>query len=407
MTKSDLYLEMLPKLAAYLNGAGLMTATELTDFTDDLAFTRNEQACDKLLALTNIGPFRKVVQYLKDGLTDTSDLTVAQQLRKRAVTIDENKKRLADISYYTNQRAVITAKAIATMMTLPDDADYDSRRFHVIEMIWLKQKDNVAELQHLWETVAGQHQDEYYIFTNDPDNEETDWRQYAYCYFCYVNERSFKRPSVLLYTASLPYAASITYEAGNKYEQYFDAYNVMNESKYADDILLRYLRMYQVLEYFGYRRILADVTKGNIRENGFVRNVINKTNGRTNNESNEIKKGISDLLPNLASVGTTVGVFNAADITPAMVTFIKDKLLLPKYQFDDGHLWEVIYKLRNCIVHNKESELHFTYANTEVYADGIDLMRKIVEKMEPEIVKVINDPAITGLEFDKQFEAVY
>lgn len=384
-----------------------MTTAELTDFNEMMSFNKYPQACNKLMTLPNIGPFRKVVQYLKDGLTDTSDLTVALPLRKRKVAIDENKKRLADISYYTNQRAVITAKAIATMMTLPDEEDYDSRRFHVIEMLWLKQKDNAADLQHLWETINGQHQDEYYILTNEPDNEETDWRQYAYCYFCYVNERSFKRPSVLLYTASLPYAASITYETGNKYEQYFDAYNVMNESKYADDILLRYLRMYQVLEYFGYRRILADVTKGNIRENGFVRNVISKTNGRTNNESNEIKKGISDLLPSLATIGATVGVFNAADITPAMVTFIKDKLLLPKYQFDDGHLWEVIYKLRNCIVHNKESELHFTYANTEVYSDGIDLMKKIVEKMEPEIVKVINDPAVTGLEFDRQFEAVY
>lgn len=58
-------------------------------------------------------------------------------------------------------------------------------------------------------------------------------------------------------------------------------------------------------------------------------------------------------------------------------------------------------------MHNKESELHFTYANTEVYADGIDLMKKIVEKMEPEIVKVINDPNITGLEFNNQFEAMF
>ena len=407
MTKCDLYLEILPKLATYLNGVGRMTTAELTDFNEDILFTRNEQACDRLLALTNIGPFRKVVQYLKDGLTDTSNLTVALSLRTREVSITENKKRLADVSYYTSQRAVITAKAINTMMAQSVDADYDSRRFHVIEMIWLKHKDDAANLQHLWETVAGQHQDEYYIFTNDPDDEKTDWKQYAYCYFCYVNERSFKRPSVLSFTASKPYAPSITYEAGNKYEQYFDAYNVMNESKYADDILLRYLRMYQVLEYFGYRRILADVTKGNIRENGFVRNVISRTNGRSNSESNEIKKGISDLLPNLATSGATVGIFNPADITPAMVTFIKNKLLLPKYQFDDGHLWEVIYKLRNCIVHNKESELHFTYANTEVYADGIDLMKKIVEKMEPEIVKVINDPSITGLEFDNQFEAVY
>ena len=67
----------------------------------------------------------------------------------------------------------------------------------------------------------------------------------------------------------------------------------------------------------------------------------------------------------------------------------------------------MIYKLRNSIVHNKESELHFTYANAEVYSDGIDLMKKIVEKMEPKIIEVINNPNITGMEFSNQFEAMF
>ena len=73
----------------------------------------------------------------------------------------------------------------------------------------------------------------------------------------------------------------------------------------------------------------------------------------------------------------------------------------------DSCLWDVIYKLRNCIVHNKESELHFTYSNTDVYREGINLMRKIIEKMEPQIVNVINDPTRTGLEFDRQYAQLY
>ena len=67
----------------------------------------------------------------------------------------------------------------------------------------------------------------------------------------------------------------------------------------------------------------------------------------------------------------------------------------------------MVYKLRNCIVHNKEADFHFTYSNTGVYNEGIDLMRLFIRKLEPEIVKLINDPAITGLEFDEQRVQVY
>ena len=90
-----------------------------------------------------------------------------------------------------------------------------------------------------------------------------------------------------------------------------------------------------------------------------------------------------------------------------MKSFIKDKLLLSNFGFTDDSMWQVIYKLRNCIVHNKESELHFTYSNTNIYEPGINLMKVIIQKMEPQIVKLINDPNITGLEFEKQEVQVY
>ena len=407
MTKCDLYLDILPKLASYLNSAGRMNGTEYADFNLELSFTHNEQACDKLLALANIGPFRKIVQYLKYGLSDTADLTIALPLRRRVVGNDENKKRLADICFYSTPRTVITSKAVSVMMNVPDEAIYDSERFRVIEMLWLMYKDDVNNLNHLWEIVSGLHQNEYYIFTNEADDEKKDWNQYAYCYFNYVNKHHFNKPTALGYVKGKEYVPNIAYNTNNKYEQYFDAYDVMSESLFSEDVLQRYLRMYQILEYFGYRRILASFTKGNIRENGFVRNVINKASGRGGNELNEIKSGVSDLIPHLATTSRNAGVFVATDITASMETFIKDKLLLSGYSFNDDQLWLVIYKLRNCIVHNKESELHFTYSNTDVYNDGIGLMKMIIEKMEPQIINIINDPAITGLEFDRQYEAVF
>lgn len=405
--KSELYKEIVQLLADYMMVNNIISTAVKNQVQDDIDLTRYEDACDKILAAIGNVEFRKIVQYLKDGMTDTDNLAVTLPLRRRKAK-EGNQGRLADFSRRSTDVTVITAKAIRNLVMQPVNALYDGKRFAVLDMIWLLDKGNAAEMNHLWETMMGQHQEEYYIFTAQPDNEISDWRLYAYSYFCYVNEEHFERPSVLNFMASAKFEpAGITYQATNQYEQYFDAYNVMSESKFADDVLLRYIRMYQILEYFGYRRVLASMTKGNIRENGFVRNLISKINGHSTNEWVEIKNGISDLFPPLATTRRRPGLFAIGEITVQMEAFIKDKLLIPKYVFDDDHLWMVVYKLRNCIVHNKEADFHFTYLNTDVYNEGIDLMRLFIRKFEPEIVRLINDPSITGLEFDDQRVQIY
>lgn len=405
MTKSDLYKEIIQQIADYLSSVGIISAAVKNTVQDNLDLSKYAKACDEIMSSMGSNEFRKVVQYLKDGLSDTDTLTVSLPLRKRTVKSDDQ-KRLTDYARRSNDLTVITAKAIRSLILHPDDDDYDGNRFPVLEMIWLLEKDNAVEMTHLWEICQGQHQDEYYIFTAQPDDEKNDWRLYAYAYFCYVNESHFERPSEIAFTASQEFEPSgITFQATNKYEQYFDAYNVMSESKFADDVLLRYLRMYQILEYFGYRKTLADLTKGNIKENGFVRNVINRANSSSKNESNEIKNSIIDLLPPFTT--GTHPLFTAADFTPQRVTFIKDKLLVDDFKFSDTRVWDVIYKLRNCIVHNKEADFHFTYTNTDLYQEGIDLMKLFIQRFEPAIVKLINDPSITGLEFDGQYMQVY
>ena len=405
MTKSDLYKEIIPLLADYMAAHNIISAADNTSVQGDVVYGRFEDACDTILAALGNGDFRNVVQYMKDGLTDTNNVVVTSPLRRRTVKVDD-RKRLADFSRWHPDVTVITAKAIRGIALHSYVARYYNKRFSVVEMIWLTNKGNAAEMEHLWQTFMGQHQEEYYIFTNRPDNELSDWRQYAYSYFCYVNEGNFERPAELNFTASNKFESNpIPYNAVNNYEQYFDAYNVMSESKFADDILLRYLRMYQILEYFGYRRTLANMTKGNLRENGFVRNIISIATCSSKTESTEIKKGIIDLFTPF--VTGPHPLFTAADFTPQRVTFIKDKLFVDNFNYNEGRIWDVIYKLRNCIVHNKEADLHFTYSNTDDYMEGIELMTLFIERIEPEIVKIINDPAITGLEFSRQYEPVY
>ena len=326
MTKSELYKEIVQLLADYMAANNIISAAVKTQVQDDIDWTRYEDACDEILAAIGNGDFRKVVQYLKDGMTDTDNLAVTLPLRHRTVKEDDQ-KRLVDFCRRSADVTVITAKAIRELVVQPGNDSYNNKRLTVIEMIWLLRKGSAAEMVHLWEMMRGQHQQEYYIFTAQPDDEKSDWKLYAYSYFCYVNEENFERPAVLNFSASTRFETNpIVYNPVNNYEQYFDAYNVMSESKFADDVLLRFLHMYQILEYFGYRRALANMTKGNIRENGFVRNIISIANGNSKNESTEIKNGIIDLFTPFATGAHPL--FTTADFTPQRVTFIKDKLFI-------------------------------------------------------------------------------
>ncbi len=401
MTKSDLFKEILPKLVDYLRSQNTVTEAEKDGLQANLDLDSYDEVCDTLIAHKNIGAFEKLIQYIKDSLTDLDEVNTLLPIR-HVETEEKNRGRLADLAFKNNDLTLMTVKAISSLLAYTGhDNNYKKIRYGVIELVLLKYKDDPNGMQYFWECCSGQHENDYILLSNQPNDDTSNWRLYSYAYLCYVNENRFDRPVCLNFTASTHFAPSIIYNATNRYEQYFDAYGVMSESKYAEDVLSRYLRMYQLLEYFGYRRALADMTKGNIKENGFVRNVISKASKGSAYEFDELKKGLQDVLPDLSYIIT------AAEITADMRDFIKDRLMIKNQNHDNAKLWEVVYKLRNCIVHNKESELHFTYANTSVYTHGIALMKLLIEKIEPAIIGVINNPGETKLEFDKQVVEVY
>ena len=401
MTKSDLFKEILPKLVDSLRNQNTISEAEKNALQANLDLDSCDEVCDTLIGHANIGTFKKIVQYIKDSLTDFDEVDTLLPIR-HVETEEKNRGRLADLAFKNNNIALITVKAISSLMVYTGHDDtYKNKRYSVIELVLLKYKDDPSEMDYFWECCRGQHENDYILLSNQPNNDIDNWRLYSYAYLCYVNENRFERPATLNFNSSTSFAPNIVYNPANKYEQYFDAYAVMIESKYAEDVLSRYLRMYQLLEYFGYRRALADMTKGNIKENGFVRNVISKASKGSAYELDELKKGLQDVLPDLSQIIT------AAEITADMRDFIKDRLMIKNTNHDNAKLWEVVYKLRNCIVHNKESELHFTYANTSVYTHGIALMKLLIGKLEPTIIDVINDPGETKLEFDKQVVEVY
>ena len=399
MTKSDLYKDILPKLVAYLHGASLISEYENDIVNDELSLTHYLDAANLLMSFPGALQFKKVAKILRDGMEDNSEIQYALPVR-RHTPAEDDKVRLMPFSYKSATLAVMPIKTIIKDVNDVADIDLDSTNSKILDWIWLYYRDSMADLGYVWECFRGQHENDYFLLTNEPDVAVTNWRLYSYAYLCFVNENRFERPTELNYNKETPFIAAIPFNPNNKYEQYFDAYNVMSESKYADDVLLRFLRMYQILEYMAFRRALADMTKGNIKENGFVRNVISMASKGSEKEFDELKKGLKDVLPDLSTLFTT------AMITPDQDMFIRDRLMI-KDQHNNDRVLKIVYRLRNCIVHNKESELHFMYANTFVYAHGIDLMKKLIEIIEPAIVEVINDPVKDQLEFLEQRVQVY
>ena len=69
-----------------------------------------------------------------------------------------------------------------------------------------------------------------YVLTGQADPNV--WRLYSYAYLCHINNESIAIPSVLSYPSTTNFDnTGITYKNDVVYEQYFEAYHVMNEAK--------------------------------------------------------------------------------------------------------------------------------------------------------------------------------
>ena len=156
--------------------------------------------------------------------------------------------------------------------------------------------------------------------------------------------------------------------------------------------------MYQIIENMCYRRHLAKISQGDKR--GFVRKSIAFANKGSDKEKEEIIKGFVELFPSAEVAITDV------DIQPF------NNVLLDEYGIPGGghcnkKIGKIIYNIRNSIVHNKATELHFAYGNVSDYANLVPLIKLLIDKIEPMIVELINDPTRQSLEYANKEMILY
>lgn len=261
-----------------------------------------------------------------------------------------------------------------------------------VEFIWSAiSRDNDAK-KEFWNRCNVKQENSFYIITDEVlSSKEEIWNAYSYGYMLYANKKEYERDSQLNFRKENKFAETIPYNKENKYCQYYELFDLISESHYCDDVLRRYLNMYQIIENMCYRRNLAKISRGSKR--GFVRHSIAIASKANKNETDEIVKGIMELFHGIEDV------IVKADISP-YDPFLEREYGITNGGHGDKKVAKIIYNLRNSIVHNKSTELHFSYGNFDEYKDVIGLMNLLIRKLEPKIIDIINDPSNNILEYD-------
>ncbi len=261
-----------------------------------------------------------------------------------------------------------------------------------VEFIWSAISGDNDAKKEFWDRCNVKQENSFYIITDEVLSSKEDiWNAYSYGYMLYANSKEYERDSQLNFRKENKFAETIPYNKENKYSQYYELFDLISESHYCDDVLRRYLNMYQIIENMCYRRNLAKISRGSKR--GFVRHSIAIASKANKNETDEIVNGIMEIFPGIEDV------IVVSDISPYNF-FLESEYGIANGGHGDKKVAKIIYNLRNSIVHNKSTELHFSYGNIDEYKDVIELIKLLIEKLEPKIIEIINDPSNNILEYD-------
>lgn len=393
MERKDLMVSLVRSIAVRLNTIAPFSAASLSSINDSLDADKTKDAIDNILGEKATTSYTTLLKRIHD-LTEDDNYELDNALFYKEGTADHaHESYVKPLIYYKkNECLVITTRLL--FENCNEAASIEDKVFIAIENIYLSVKDTPDDLNSFFSDIENKNDYGYIALTNDNANEA--WNLYGYACLCYINEEKFDIPVELAYPANTKFHNSaIVYDSNVPYIQYFDVFNVMNESKHAQDVLGRYLRMYQILEYFAFRIHLVKIANVSIRNSAFVRTTIKEAHRSVNNEEEEFRKMFIQLFSGV----TDDGKLDATSITPYNYFLDKNYGIKAGEQHCASKVGRILYKLRNSIVHNKATELHFTYGNIDEYRDGIELIKLVTIKMEEEIVKLLNDPTRTELKF--------
>jgi len=259
-----------------------------------------------------------------------------------------------------------------------------------VEHIWNAIIDNAADVMTFFQMVDRKEKFKLVFVSNmmlAGIGEEHLFKNYSYAYLCYINENKFRLPQILETHDSRFVSTPLVINANN-YDQYYDVYNALNDAKHATNILTQFVHIYQAIELLAYRLKMAKL--------------VNSTSGMKQSAIRQLmsyaKTFKEDEFPSIKNLFIKVfpGIENNMDhalLGPPCKSFL-DKMYgiaYPLVAIKNEDVAKLVYQLRNSIVHNKETELHFNYNNTEEYKDVIPVIKDLIKILPEAIIKMLND----------------
>ena len=171
------------------------------------------------------------------------------------------------------------------------------------------------------------------------------------------------------------------------YQQYFELYDILNELNHSQEIVTRFLKVYHLLEYLIYRVELVKIEAKARGNRSFIREIHGLTGKQSEKEFHVFKRNF-ELIFNAEIVSS---YFDFGGLNADQTNFFRDYLDLNPYNpIIPSHVAQLIYKLRNSIVHNKESEFHMTTTNPDSFIEIIPLLNVLIEKLERTVYNKIS-----------------
>jgi hypothetical protein len=166
---------------------------------------------------------------------------------------------------------------------------------------------------------------------------------------------------------------------GVPYQQWGEVLNVLSEYNSRDEILLKFLTIYHVVENFMFRRPIVELERQRNGAMFSIRDFRRLYELVEMNESDALKRLFTAVLKMPALAGITFEQHIAiqwAALVPSVASQDQMNAALDvlgvKFTFNDfqvpqtaSYFSKLVYAFRNAIVHNKETEFHLTYATMD------------------------------------------
>ena len=362
---------------------------EYQNIDDDIHDEEWVRVCNALLLLSSTLKFHPLLSKIASFAFDINFVNdeINYGSNKRFCFVDYEKGCYRRCFVYCSNNLLVADTSMFYSDVINDNiwmvlehACYDSKMYaKVIKDIFTRSKGNTYYIEY-----------NKTIYQHLRNNKQ---ELYSYALASYLKDGGvLDIPAILQFSWSPSVSISFTYNRDVVYKEFFDVYDAINDWLHSHDIITAFIKMYQVIEYMIYRMQMSEIVKRSSIKQSFLRESKNLSKKYADGEHRTIIENIPKLFPGLTL--NSVDITAAHDFLDKYFEHTKSGSVYLQAGLSptelEKNIAKFIYDVRCCIVHNKESEFHILYSNSEEYKEIIPLMKDINLQMVTKVFDVIN-----------------